>query len=112
MVFSRVKVELRKVYDLYTGKLGEPGQKERPMCLDEFHEMLGDAGLVDENFGQREIGPCYNLSQQTNKHEHLAQHHLDLYFVEFIEALARVANHLATSRLKDFFPDFKPKNPK
>jgi hypothetical protein len=71
-VFSRVKVELRKVYDRYTGKLGDPGQKERPMCLDEFQEMLGDAGLVDENFGQREISPSYNLSQQTNINEHLA----------------------------------------
>ena len=78
VVFSRVKAELRKVYDSYTGKLGGPGQKDRPMCLDEFQEMLGNAGLVDENFGQREIGPCYNLSQQTNRHEHVAQHHLDL----------------------------------
>jgi hypothetical protein len=31
--------------------------------------------------------------------------------VEFIEGVARIAHHLDTSRLKDFFPNFKPKNP-
>ena len=62
------------------------------MSLDEFTQMLGDAGLLNEHFGNREVGPLWNLSMMTNKDELNSERHLNMTFVEFLEAIARVAD--------------------
>lgn len=37
-----------------------------PMTVDEFLKMFENANLVDDNFGQRQIGPLFNISMMTN----------------------------------------------
>ena len=81
------------------------------MCLDEFIDMFVKAELVDDHFGQREIGPLFNLSQMTNKHELEKSDHLDMNFVEFLEALARCADKFDLQYMEDHFPLSVSKNP-
>ena len=73
------------------------------MSLDEFVELIQNSGVVDENFGGREIGPLFNLSMMTQKNELDFDRHYNMIMPEFIEALARVADKLHS--LPDFFPE-------
>ena len=81
------------------------------MSLEEFVQMLQDARLIDENFGNREAGPLFNVSMMTNRKELETEKHLNMTFVEFLEALARVADKFSMSNIEDHFPEYKSKNP-
>ena len=35
------------------------------MSLDEFNDMIMNAGVVDDSFGSREISPLFNLAMMT-----------------------------------------------
>ena len=80
------------------------------MCLDEFIDMMTRSDLVDENFGQREIGPLWNVSMMTSKDEITSERHLNMNFVEFLEALARCADKFKVENMHDYFPEYKAKN--
>ena len=80
------------VYNQNVGKYSVPGAHSKTMSLDEFIEMFSKSNLIDDHFGQREIGPLWNLSQQTNKNETEKETHLNMTFLEFLEALARCAD--------------------
>ena len=71
VLYTRLLPAVQKLYEANTGKLALPGRPKPPMCLDEFVEMMLKAGLVDDHFGQREIGPCFNLAKETVKNESL-----------------------------------------
>ena len=73
--------------------------------------MLSDAELLNENFGNREAGPLWNVSKMTNPDELGNEKHLNMNFVEFLEAMARVADKFKLENLKDHFPEMKPKSP-
>ena len=47
----------------------------------------------------------------TNKNEVANEKHLNMKYVEFIEALARCADRWDINVMTDFFPQFKSKNP-
>jgi hypothetical protein len=96
---------------MYSGKYATPGSNKFTMCLDEFETLLGDAKLLNEFFGNREAGPQFNLSMMTNKDELNNEKHLNMTFVEFLEALARVADKFDIANLQDYFPEYKAKSP-
>ena len=81
------------------------------MSLDEFYELLHKSELINENFGNKEVGPCFAISMMTNKFELESDRHLNMSFVEFLEAIARVADKYMTTQLFDNFPGFPAKNP-
>ena len=72
------------------------------MSLDEFIDLITLAGVVDENFGSREIAPMFNLSMMTQKNELDFDRHINMTMPEFIEAIGRIADKL--SNLEDFYP--------
>ena len=78
--------------------------------MDEFVQMLGDANLLNEFFGNRECGPLWNISMMTNRDELGNERHLNMTFVEFCEAIARVADKFDMANMEDFFPDYKAKH--
>lgn len=78
------------------------------MSLDEFMEMVTNSGVLDDSFGSREIGPLFNLSMMTQKNELDFEKHYNMITVEFIEAIARVADKL--NNLPDFFPELPSQN--
>ena len=75
------------------------------MSLDEFNDMIGNAGVLDETFGTREIYPMFNLSMMTQKNELDFDRHMNMHPVEMLEAIGRVADKLHINKLIDFFPE-------
>ena len=55
-------------------------------------DLITQSGVCDDNFGAREIGPLFNLAMQTNMDEINKTRHMDMQFIEFVEALARIAD--------------------
>jgi len=81
------------------------------MSLEELIEAMTTADLVDDHFGQREIGPCFNLAMMTQKDELATERQFQMHYVEFLEALARCADKFDLRYLEDNFPAFRPKHP-
>ena len=52
------------LYAKYSGKYALPGA-QKYMSLDEFNDMIMNAGVVDDSFGSREISPLFNLAMMT-----------------------------------------------
>ena len=61
ILFTRLLPGLKHVYSLYIGKYADPATP-KTMSLEEFTDMFQEAELIDQNFGQREIGPMYAVS--------------------------------------------------
>jgi hypothetical protein len=102
--FKRFTKVTTALYSKYSGKYALPGATKY-MSLDEFTEMITNAGVVDDTFGSREIAPLFNLSMMTQKNELDADRHYNMIPVEMIEAVARVADKLSHKNLPDFYPD-------
>jgi hypothetical protein len=66
------------------------------MSMMEFVDLILSTGVVDKGFGARDIGTLYNLSIITQVDEVHSDRHLQMYFIEFIEAICRVADKAIT----------------
>lgn len=64
------------------------------MSLNEFIDLVTSSGVVDDNFGAREIGTIFNLSMMTQVDEIKKERHCRMSFVEFLEAMCRVADRV------------------
>ena len=85
--------EKQLLKDLYNEYASSTNPCDKPTVkLDGFIKMVVRSGVCDDNFGAREIGTYFNLSKQTQVDEISRNKHLELIFVEFLEAVARVAD--------------------
>jgi hypothetical protein len=64
LVYKSLFRGVQKLYEKFSGKYSLPGAKEF-MSLDEFVNLVTDSGVVDDNFGSREIGTLFNLAMMT-----------------------------------------------
>lgn len=67
------------------------------MSLGEFIDLITITDVVDDNFGAREIGTIFNLSMMTQVDEINKERHCRMSFVEFLEAVSRVADRVIVS---------------
>ena len=72
--------------------------------------MISKAGVIDENFGEREIGPLFNLSMITQVDEIYSTRHMNMHFIEFVEAIARVAEKVTMDKNRFKSPTNKGEN--
>ena len=56
--------------------------------------MFSSAEIFSETFGSREIGIHFSLSKMTEINEVDFDKHMQMQFIEFLEAIARVAEKL------------------
>ncbi len=61
------------------------------MSLQDFTRLWNDLDLYDIYFSERELPTIYNLSMMTNIDEINSDKHLEMKFVEFLEAFSRIA---------------------
>lgn len=101
-----VEDELMMVYDRYSGRYSAPGEKKHFVSLDEWVEMCNDARLITPTFPERDAKLAFVWSNMTTvdeaertKSEMRRDHHSVLTWVEFLEALCRLADSPA------FVPD-------
>jgi hypothetical protein len=86
---------LKEIYRVYSGREVLPNE-EMNMSMSEFIDLVTATKVVDDNFGAREIGILFNLSMMTQVDEINRARHIKMYFVEFLEAIARVADRVIT----------------
>ena len=111
VLLTRLEQPLQQIYKMFTGKYADPSVRFHTMAFEEWMDCMTRGGLSDENFGIREFGPMFSQSMMTNMQEVDTNNHINMKFVEFLEALARVADKQELKNMNDTYPDHKPKNP-
>jgi len=71
------------------------------MSIHEFIELVGQANVVNDDFGQREIGSIFNLAMMTRVDELTQEKHMNMSYVEFLEAIGRISQRLKLPSLID-----------
>lgn len=69
------------------------------MCLDEFRQLCNDARLISDTFAAREIDICYSQSMMTQIDELYKKRHLEMSYVEFLEATCRATDLASLPKL-------------
>ena len=62
------------------------------MSLEELLGMLANGEMLDETFGQREVGIQFNLAMMTQVNEIDNDRHIKMSITEFIDAFGRIAD--------------------
>lgn len=97
VVFTRLQNGLDQVYKKYSGKYSTPARQIFTMSLDEWYDLLFKCELIGEVFLNKDVGPAFAMSMITNKFELDGDRHLNMSFVEFLEAIARVSDKYMTT---------------
>jgi len=100
LVFKSYMPILKDIYHRYSGQKTKPGMR-RFMCLEELRRFCNDCELFGETFQDREVTLAYNFSIMLQIDELNSDRHMQMYFTEFIEAFARIADKCA---LAPYFP--------
>lgn len=79
---------LDSIYKRYSGRKTLPGYKPF-MCLEEFRDLCNDSRLVNENLVARDTDLVFSLAMMTRVDEVYKKDHLEMTYVEFLEALCR-----------------------
>jgi hypothetical protein len=87
---------LKDIYRKFSGREIMPNE-EPNMSMQEFIDMVTQSKVVDDSFGAREIGVVFNVSMMTQMDEINKERHTRMNFVEFVEALCRVADRVITT---------------
>ena len=99
-IFKRYHSTLFKIFSKYIGKYALPGAPHY-MSIHEFIELVGQANVVNDDFGQREIGSIFNLAMMTRVDELAQEKHMNMSYVEFLEAIGRISQRLKLPSLID-----------
>ena len=85
---------IKRLYDLYSGKYSLPG-KQKFMSLDEFNDLINSSNIMkNSNVGPGDVGASFNVSMMTQVNELENERHMQMTFVEFVEALFRILSKI------------------
>jgi hypothetical protein len=74
------------------------------MSLAEFVDLVTSTQVIDDNFGVREINVIFRLSMAVQVDEIRYERHTRMQFLEFLEAICRVADRVVTNLIADSGP--------
>ena len=85
---------MKRLFSKYSGKYTKPG-KPVFVSIDEFMTMISDSGILTGGaIGPGEIGALFNVAMMTQVKELETERHTNMFFLEFVEAISRVAYKL------------------
>ncbi|CAI2364501.1 unnamed protein product [Moneuplotes crassus] len=85
--------QLDQLFNMYSGKYTLPSQPKF-VSLEEFQEMIATSGILSLNIANKDIGKYYNLSLETEIDELETEKHMQMFKLEFYEAIARCADKI------------------
>lgn len=91
LIYKAHKPILEALFKRFSGRKTLPGQKLF-MSLEEFRDLCKETHLETEQCSQKEIDLSYIISISIQIDEVFKKRHLEMNFVEFLEALARVCD--------------------
>lgn len=97
VILKAYKPIIDNIFKTYSGRKSLPGQKPF-MCIEEFRQMCFDGKIIPEKFPARELDGCFVLAMMVQVDELFEKKHVEMTFVEFLEALCRVCWYI---RIKD-----------
>lgn len=77
---------------MFSVKKKKPGEKNF-MCLDELKDICNRCVLFDDTFVERDMMIDFNTSMWTMEDELYKDRIFKMYFLEFLEAICRIAEH-------------------
>ncbi|CAI2387670.1 unnamed protein product [Moneuplotes crassus] len=90
-VLKKYYKQIKSVFEIYSGKHTKPG-KPKFSSIEEFLNMVMSTGVLKNgSIGVSEMGAIFNVSMMTQIDELNYQRHLEMYLLEFIEAICRFA---------------------
>jgi NLR family CARD domain-containing protein 3 len=94
-VFVKNSAILKKLFESYSGKYSKPS-KPRFMSIEEFITLITESGALryEVGHGNSVIGSQFNLAMMTHVDEINSNKHIQMFYYEFLEAIARVANKI------------------
>jgi len=92
---------LKLIYQKNSGRFMEMGTNAKYMSIVEFMELLADANLFNEDFGVKQAGAMFNVAIMTQPEELENERFINMTFVEFLEAIVRVAEKLEIGHIID-----------
>eukprot|EP00357_Protocruzia_adherens_P001184 CAMPEP_0115016550 /NCGR_PEP_ID=MMETSP0216-20121206/27513_1 /TAXON_ID=223996 /ORGANISM="Protocruzia adherens, Strain Boccale" /LENGTH=922 /DNA_ID=CAMNT_0002387047 /DNA_START=323 /DNA_END=3091 /DNA_ORIENTATION=+ len=93
IVFRCWEPVLRSLYNTYCGKHSLPGEKKW-MSIEEFSELIQATGLSDEEIALRDVDISFNLAMMTQIDELTSDRFKQMQWLEFLDALGRVAESM------------------
>jgi hypothetical protein len=104
IVYKTHRPILENVFKRFSGKKSLPGQKPF-MSVEEFKELCIKAGLLTTPNPERDLEVCFGAAMMVQVDEIYAKKHVEMNFVEFLEALARVSTFKEmTGEVDDILP--------
>ena len=97
-MLKKHKSILETVYNKYSEKKVKPGEKKF-MCLEELIDMCKHANIFDENCVERDVVIAFNMAMMTQIDELNSEKIFRMTFVEFLEALGRIADKLSPLKI-------------
>ena len=91
LVYKAHKPIIEAIFKKYSGRKSLPGQKYF-MSIEEFRDLCRDAKFENEKCTNKEIDLAFILAVSVQVDEVNKKRHLEMNFVEFLEALARVCD--------------------
>ena len=91
---------MKEIYKKYSGRNNGVGAVKF-MSLSEFTDLITDVNVYNDDFGQKQVASQFNLAMMTQLEELENDKFLNMSFVEFLEALVRVAENLQIPHLID-----------
>lgn len=82
---------VQALYRKYSGMKTKPGQRKFT-CVDEINKLVTDAELLNDTLVERDIVVLFNQSMMTQVDELNSDRIFQMSFIEFLEALARIAD--------------------
>jgi NLR family CARD domain-containing protein 3 len=92
-ILKEYSEELEELFKMYSGRYTMPSQPKF-VSLEEFGEMIANSGVLSLNLANKDIGKYYNLSLETEIDELENEKHMQMFTLEFYEAIARVAEKI------------------
>ena len=81
---------LDDLFKMYSGRYTMPS-KPKFVSLEEFTEMVSHSGILSLNIANKDIGKYFNLAMETQVDEIDKDKHMQMFKLEFYEAIARIA---------------------
>jgi len=99
IIYKSYMPVIKMLFKENSGRYTKPGFSNF-MSLEEFTDLVTNTGICTENFGQREIGIHFCLAKQTEINELDFDKNREMNQLEFIEAIARVADKVTIDNLQ------------
>ena len=92
-ILKEYREELDELFKTYSGRYTMPS-KPKFVSVEEFTEMISASGVLSLNIANKDIGKYFNLSIETQPDELDNDRHMQMFTLEFYEAIARIADKI------------------